>query len=221
MPGKKTVEPEFEITIEYMRPSELKPHPHNFRKHPKKQRVALKRSLAEFGFVVPIVVNKRTGFMLDGHLREEVVSDSDDKIPVSVVDWDELKEKKFLAAFDRIGELAEPDQSDLAKLMKTITDEDESTIPIGYEETEVNKLLKLVEDDDASKKLKIAGKEEPEVSKTQTTEDEEYMTIRFVLEGPKAREVLERMRAVKREEKHDSLGSVLYALIIGRNGEPE
>lgn len=45
--------------------SEFKPHPRNAREHPAEQYEALKASITADGFRSPIIVNRRTGYMID------------------------------------------------------------------------------------------------------------------------------------------------------------
>ena len=46
---------------ENVAPSELLPHPMNFRRHPKNQMGALRGSMAELGWLKGVLVNKVTG----------------------------------------------------------------------------------------------------------------------------------------------------------------
>lgn len=49
--------------------AELVPHPQNWRKHPQEQGAVLTQTLDGVGWVQRVIVNRRTGRMLDGHLR--------------------------------------------------------------------------------------------------------------------------------------------------------
>ena len=54
----------------------------------------LKRSIKEFGYVEPIIWNKRTGNVVGGHQRLKILkSEGHKEVKVSVVDLDDNKEK--------------------------------------------------------------------------------------------------------------------------------
>lgn len=76
----------------------------------------LKRSNEEFGYVDPVIVNKRTGNVVGGHLRLQILKDrGDPHIDVSVVDLSAAKEKALNIALNKIQ--GEFDQAKLAALL--------------------------------------------------------------------------------------------------------
>ena len=50
-------------------PDQLLANPRNWRIHPKAQQDALVSVLDQVGWVQEIIVNQRTGYVVDGHLR--------------------------------------------------------------------------------------------------------------------------------------------------------
>jgi len=63
----------------------------------------LKRSIQEFGYVEPIVWNKRTGNIVGGHQRYKVLLDMGMReVDCVVVDLDETKEKALNLALNKI-----------------------------------------------------------------------------------------------------------------------
>jgi len=63
----------------------------------------LKRSMQEFGYVEPIVWNKRTGNIIGGHQRLKVLIDMGmQEVDCVVVDLDEAKEKALNLALNKI-----------------------------------------------------------------------------------------------------------------------
>ena len=63
----------------------------------------LKRSMQEFGYVEPIVWNKRTGNIVGGHQRYKVLLDMGmQEVDCVVVDLDERKEKALNLALNKI-----------------------------------------------------------------------------------------------------------------------
>lgn len=102
-------------------PRKLVANPANWRKHPEEQHAALSALLRDVGWVGRVVVNKRTGLILDGHLRVELaVSQGEPHVPVMFVDLSEAEERKVLALLDPIGDLAKADPGKLAALITQI-----------------------------------------------------------------------------------------------------
>ena len=63
----------------------------------------LKRSIQEFGYVEPIVWNKRTGNIVGGHQRYKILLDMGmQEVDCVVVDLDETKEKALNLALNKI-----------------------------------------------------------------------------------------------------------------------
>ena len=63
----------------------------------------LKRSIQEFGYVEPVIWNKRTGNIVGGHQRYKVLLDMGaQEIDCVVVDLDETKEKALNLALNKI-----------------------------------------------------------------------------------------------------------------------
>lgn len=106
--------------------NQLLANPSNPRRHPVKQRDALRGSLDTLGFVAPILVSKQSQFMLDGHARvEEALSkDENTLVPVIEVDLEAHEESLFLASFDYITYLAEYDRDSLDALLHDVQTDD-------------------------------------------------------------------------------------------------
>ena len=103
-------------------PASLTPHPQNWRAHPARQRAALTGVLEEVGWVQQVVVNRRTGHLLDGHLRVETArARGEAVVPVVYVDLAEAEERLVLATLDPIGALAQADGPALAALLAEVS----------------------------------------------------------------------------------------------------
>jgi len=103
-------------------PDRLLAHPDNWRTHPKAQREALAGVLDEVGFVAAVIVNRRTGHLVDGHLRVDLaLSRGEPAIPVSYVDLSEDEERLVLASFDPIAAMASTDESKLRELLAEVS----------------------------------------------------------------------------------------------------
>ena len=102
-------------------PSTLIPNVLNWRKHPMHQQQALAGTLDQIGWVQRVIVNKRTGNIIDGHLRVEMALAKKEKtIPVCYVDLSPKEEHIALATFDAVGALAQADEAIYAKLIDEI-----------------------------------------------------------------------------------------------------
>lgn len=105
---------------------ELLANPSNARRHPVSQREALRGSLDTLGWVAPVIVNSRTGFLLDGHARieEALTKDENALIPVIEVDLSEAEETLFLASFDWITQMATYDRDATDALLQQVQTDD-------------------------------------------------------------------------------------------------
>lgn len=107
-------------------PDQLLAHPQNWRVHGAAQRDALRGSLDTVGWVAPLMVNQRTGFVVDGHARiEEAISRGEPTVPVLYIDLSPEEEALVLATFDPIGAMAEASSERLAELLAEVTVDDE------------------------------------------------------------------------------------------------
>lgn len=122
---------------------EIKPAKYNPRKDLKPgdlEYEKLKRSIEEFGFVEPLVWNKRTGNLVSGHQRYKVLrSKKIQEIEVSVVDLDENKEKALNIALNKIK--GDWDEIKLKDLLFELEEAKFDVTLTGYEENELEKLL--------------------------------------------------------------------------------
>jgi DNA modification methylase len=99
-------------------PRTLTPHPDNWRRHPTRQREELEAILAKIGVVRRVLVNKRSGYVVDGHLNIELaIARGATTIDVDYVDLTPEEEATVLAALDSIGLLAVPDTKALDALL--------------------------------------------------------------------------------------------------------
>ncbi len=100
-------------------PEQLLANPQNWRIHPKSQQDALKGALDEIGWIQQVIVNQRTGHLVDGHLRVELsMREGETEVPVIYVDLSEAEEKLALATIDPLSAMAETDQSMLDSLLE-------------------------------------------------------------------------------------------------------
>lgn len=136
--------------------SEFKPHPRNARKHPRRQKEAVKGSLNELGWVAPVIENVRTGYLLDGHERIEEAVAAGEEVPYIQVDIDESEEDLFLTTFDYITAMAEWEREQLEANMANI-----QTAEAGLQQaiTDLAKEQRIISEYEQTKNLPDAGPE--------------------------------------------------------------
>lgn len=106
-------------------PDQLLANPLNFRRHPGHQLEALRGSLRQLGWLKTVLVNRRTGHVVDGHARvEEAMRQGLPTVPVTYVDLSPEEEKLALAVLDPITELANKDPEILGDLLKEVHTEE-------------------------------------------------------------------------------------------------
>ena len=107
--------------------SSLRPHPKNWRTHPKIQQDALRGLLAEVGYAGALLARELPDGaleLIDGHLRAETTPDME--VPVLVLDLDEREAAKLLALHDPLAELAEANGDVLADLFAHVETENDA-----------------------------------------------------------------------------------------------
>lgn len=123
-------------------PDQLLANPQNFRIHPKAQQDHLAAVLDQVGFVQDVIVNQRTGHVVDGHLRVELaISRGEESIPVVYVDLDEDEERLVLATFDPISAMAVPDREILSGLLESIEQRNASVQAAIAEIAKMNRVV--------------------------------------------------------------------------------
>ena len=120
----------------------LKPADYNPRKKLKpgdKEFEKLKQSIQEFGYVEPIILNKRTNTVVGGHQRLEVMKHLGyDQVDCVIVDLDEQKEKALNIALNKIS--GEWDTELLTDLLKEL-DQNGIVSLTGFESEELDDLF--------------------------------------------------------------------------------
>ena len=102
-------------------PTTLVPNDANFRIHPQIQKDTLQGVLEEVGIVQNVIVNARTGRIVDGHLRvEQALRTFQATIPVTWVDLSDEEEHTILATIDPIAAMAEQDAERLDSLLASV-----------------------------------------------------------------------------------------------------
>lgn len=102
-------------------PDQLLANPGNWRIHPRAQQEALAGVLSEVGWVQHVIVNRRTGHLLDGHLRVSLaLRRNEPSVPVLYVDLDPAEETLILATLDPLAAMATTDATKLDELLREV-----------------------------------------------------------------------------------------------------
>ncbi|MGH7260696.1 MAG: hypothetical protein ACREI9_08460 [Nitrospiraceae bacterium] len=109
-------------------PAILNANPKNFRIHPAYQKKALGGVLSDIGWIQDVIVNKRSGLVVDGHLRVALAMEQGQKkVPVKYVDLNPREERMALMTLDPIGALAETDAAKARALADEVIGDAETT----------------------------------------------------------------------------------------------
>lgn len=96
-------------------------NPANWRVHPQAQRDAMRGVLNEIGWVQRVIVNRRTGYLIDGHERVwQALQNGDAEVPFVEVDLSPEEEAYVLATFDPIGAMAQANKEQLGALLAEV-----------------------------------------------------------------------------------------------------
>ncbi len=104
-----------------VRAGDLVDNESNWRRHPARQREALRGLLSEVGYADALLA-RREGerlVLVDGHLRKSL--DPEQVVPVLVLDLTEEEADKLLLALDPLASLARPDPESLARLLARVS----------------------------------------------------------------------------------------------------
>lgn len=131
------------MQVEKVSISKLNPAKYNPRKNLKPgdtEYEKLKRSMAEFGYVEPIIWNKRTGNIVGGHQRYKILHDMEYKeAECVIVDLDDNREKALNVALNKIS--GEFDIPLLTDLLKDLSANDFDVSLTGFDENEISDLF--------------------------------------------------------------------------------
>lgn len=121
----------------------------------------IKRSIEEFGYVEPVIVNSDMT-IIGGHQRAKVLAELGyEEIECIIVEVDKTKEKALNIALNKI--TGEWDTDSLAALLKDLDTESYNIELTGFDWDEAEKLMKTLEKEDNSKddEYEIEVPEEP------------------------------------------------------------
>lgn len=124
---------------------------------------ALKASIDEFGLVVPLIVNERTGTLVSGHQRLNVMlAEGVEETEVVIVDMEPEREKPLCIALNKIS--GQWDYGALADILEELRDSPVDILATGFSDDEIADLLGELQEE-------IGGGEAPDVESVGKKED--------------------------------------------------
>ena len=127
------------MKIQELKIEEIKPYDNNPRKNLNYDKVA--KSIKEYGFQQPIVVDKNMSIIV-GHTRYEAAKRLDLKtVPVVIADLDPLKAKAYRIADNRLNEDSKWDFSLLNKEFTDLMDNHFDLDNLGFDNKELENLI--------------------------------------------------------------------------------
>jgi len=154
--------------FEFVELEAIRANPNNAREHDRKQIAKLARSIANFGFLSPVVIDASCE-LLCGHARYEAARQLGiKKIPaVRVTDLTEPQKRAFMLADNRLAELASWNNAALKRELTFLTkyDIDFDFETIGFETAEIDFILGDGEQSNEQAALPVL-RETPPVSRT-------------------------------------------------------
>lgn len=126
-------------------PAELIANPKNPNRHPEKQIEILGKLIKSQGFRRPIIVSKRSGFVVVGHGRLMAAQYlAMKKVPVDYQDYEnEAKEWADMVADNKAAELSEFDNSVLSEMLQELEGFDEELF--GMAQADIDKIMGRVD----------------------------------------------------------------------------
>ena len=121
MPETETPSRKPPLRLEWIEAGSLTENPLNWRRHSQEQLQSIRELLddPQVGWAGACLFNERTGRLIDGHARKQVV-DPKTPVPVLVGDWSEEAEAKILATLDPVGAMAMGDAEAYRKLIESV-----------------------------------------------------------------------------------------------------
>jgi hypothetical protein len=111
----------------FINPKDIVLNPYNTKIHPDLQHNAIKALLSDIGWVQSIIINKRTGNLVDGHDRvKNAIESGEESIPVTYIDITITEEKQLLLLLDEVTTYAIEHSQNIANISDAfdlITDE--------------------------------------------------------------------------------------------------
>ncbi|GHS90852.1 methyltransferase [Synergistales bacterium] len=130
------------MNVENIELSKLKPYENNARTHSKKQIEALSRSIEEFGFTLPVLIDNSDG-IIAGHARfEAAIQIGMSTVPcIRLANFTEAQRAAYVVADNKLAEMSEWNEELLRSELKTLKDEFGFELAtLGFSDKEIDAL---------------------------------------------------------------------------------
>ena len=135
------------LQIVYVPVNELRPYKGNPRKISDKGLQKLQRSVEEFGFVNPVLVQKGTNMIIAGHQRLKAAQAAGlAEVPVVWLDMDDVTAKAYNIADNRLQDESEWDFTPLADLLTELDTGAFDLTLTGFDDAELAKMMNYTPD---------------------------------------------------------------------------
>lgn len=157
---------------------DLVPHPRNPNRHSEKQIALLAKILKSSGFRSPIVISKRSGFIVKGHGRLESAKLAGfHQVPVDEQEYEtEAEEYSDMIADNRIAELSELDNTTLKDLIEELDDGTNDLELTGYSDEDLEKLMSQIQPETTDLSDSVEGFYKIEVTCKDESEQEKIFS---------------------------------------------
>lgn len=173
------------IKVKYLEPKILDPYDNNSRVHSAEQIDRIKRSIKEFGFINPVLIDKHNTIVA-GHARVEAAIDLGlIEIPtIELADLTEEQIRAYVIADNRLAELSSWDDEMLRIEIEGLQDLNFDISVVGFSQEDLDELLF---DDEAVIDLPDLpdGDKEPFQQMTFTMHDDQAEVVRLALDKAK------------------------------------
>jgi len=181
------------VKFKRVRIDTLHEDPANVRRHPDRNRAIVRASLAEFGQVEALVVEKGTGRVIGGNCRlGELRSLGVEDVEVAEVDTHGIDATRLALVLNRSAEIAEWDNGALAEILRGLDGED-ALAGLGWDDAELEALL--VGDDEPAADPPESNDAGPDIDAMQGT----YAVLVTCRDEADQREILEQLIEEGRE----------------------
>ena len=202
------------MEITKMKLGELKIAPYNPRVMPKDVMDRLEKSIEKFGYIEPVIVNKRNNVVVGGNQRVAAMrrkTHKDQMIEVVVVDLDESHEKALNMALNKI--VGNWDEPKISQLLKAIEQGDKDLLDVtGFSEQEIKDMSLFDGDLERPNFDDLVDRFGSEKGKSEKNEN--WFYIEFYKEEAKFKELMKLLIPhMIGKGKHELSGEFFYNLV--------
>lgn len=145
------------LKVDYVPIDKLQLNPRNPRIAPTSAILALKKSIEEFGWTNPVLVQKSSNIVIAGHQRIKAAKLAGlSEIPVIFLDFDDTKSLAYNIADNKLAELTDWDQRELILGLESLNKDLDLTL-LGFNKEELEQLVPDLAVDIISFEEELAG----------------------------------------------------------------